>query len=143
MTERTSKRELPQWMADHMRRYVASNGADGHIWNGVPTLLLTTKGRRSGEPIMLPLIYGEHEGRYILVASKGGHPHHPVWYLNLVADPRVDVQVGAEKLRAKARTAAGAERATLWAKMTKIWPAYDEYQAKTKREIPVVVLERV
>jgi deazaflavin-dependent oxidoreductase (nitroreductase family) len=130
-------------MADHMKRYVESNGADGHIWNGVPTLLLTTTGRKSGEPVMLPLIYGEDKRRYVIVASKGGYPTHPAWYFNLVANPRVKLQVGAEKLDAKARTATGAERAELWKKMTKIWPAYDEYQAKTTREIPVVVLERL
>jgi deazaflavin-dependent oxidoreductase (nitroreductase family) len=143
MAERSTQRTLPGWMADHMKRYVESNGADGHIWNGVPTLLLTTTGRKSGEPLMLPLIYGEDKGRYVIVASKGGYPTHPAWYLNLVANPRVKLQVGADKFDAKARTATGAERAELWKKMTKIWPAYDEYQTKTKREIPVVVLERL
>ena len=143
MAERSTQRTLPGWMADHMKRYVESNGADGHIWNGVPTLLLTTTGRKSGEPLMLPLIYGEDKGRYIIVASKGGYPTHPAWYLNLVANPRVKLQVGADKFDAKARTATGTERAELWKKMTKIWPAYDEYQTKTKREIPVVVLERL
>jgi deazaflavin-dependent oxidoreductase (nitroreductase family) len=142
VAERSEKPELPGWIADHMRRYIDSNGADGHIWNGVPTLLLTMKGRRSGEPITLPLIYGEDNGRYLLVASKGGHTNHPVWYLNLVAEPSVKLQVGADKFRARARTSTGAERAALWKKMIKIWPAYDEYQAKTQREIPVVVLER-
>lgn len=140
MAETTS--ELPGWIADHLRRYQASDGADGHLWNGVPCLLLTTTGRKSGAPRTLPLIYGRDGDRYVIVASRGGAPDHPAWYQNLTANPRVKLQVAAEKLAASARTAAGAERARLWAAMTKIWPAYDEYQAKTAREIPVVVLER-
>ena len=133
---------LPDWIADHLRRYRETDGADGHIWRGVPTLLLTTTGRKSGKPQQLPLIYGRDGARYVIVASKGGAPDHPGWYQNLVARPAVELQVAADKFRARARTAEGAERERLWKTMTKIWPAYDEYQAKTKREIPVVVLER-
>lgn len=138
-----SERELPDWMADHMRRYLETDGEDGHIWNGVPTLLLTTLGRRSKVPKMLPLIYGEADGAYVIVGSKGGHAHHPSWYLNLVDDPEVDLQVGAERFKGRARTATGDERVALWKLMTGIFPNYDEYQAKTEREIPIVVLERV
>jgi len=125
-----------------LKRYQATNGADGHIWNGVPTLLLTTQGRKSGEPRTLPLIYGQDGKRYVIVASRGGAPDHPAWYKNLAATPTVEVQVAADKFEARASTAKGEERARLWKLMTQIWPAYDEYQGKTSRQIPVVVLER-
>jgi len=134
---------LPDWIKDHLRRYLETDGADGHIWRGVPTLLLTTKGRKSGDWQTLPLIYGEADDACVLVASKGGHQHHPLWYQNLVAEPEVQVQVGADKFQARARTAQGDERDRLWGIMRNIWPQYDEYQAATEREIPVVVLERV
>ena len=100
-----SARQLPGWIVDHMRKYVETDGQDGHIWNGVPTLLLTTTGRRSKQPLMLPLIYGRDGDRYVIVASKGGDPNHPAWYLNLVAHPQVKLQVGADKFNAKARDA--------------------------------------
>jgi deazaflavin-dependent oxidoreductase (nitroreductase family) len=135
-------RKLPDWMADHMRRYVQSNGQDGHIWNGVPTLLLTTLGRKSGRALMVPLIYGRHGDAYVVVASKGGAAAHPGWYLNLQAESDVEVQVGADVFKARARTASPQERSTLWQQMTSIWPQYDDYQRQTQREIPVVVLER-
>ena len=133
--------KLPDWIADHMRRYLETDGKDGHLWRGLPTLLLTTVGRRSGEPRMLPLIYGREGDSYIIIASKGGAPQHPFWYRNLVDEPRVQIQVEAEKLTAMARTARAEERATLWSKMKEIFAPYDEYQARTEREIPVVVLE--
>jgi proline iminopeptidase len=91
----------------------------------------------------MPLIYGEADGKYIVVASKGGAPTHPGWYLNLVVQPAVEVQVRADRFRATARTATGEERARLWQTMAAIYPPYNAYQAKTQREIPVVVLERV
>ncbi len=131
------------WQEEHARRYIASNGEDGHIWNGVPTLLLTTTGRRSGEPRLTPLIYGKDGDRYLIVASRGGSPRHPQWYRNLVEQPEVQVQVGAERFKARARTANATEKPALWRRMTSIWPGYDEYQTKTSREIPVVILERV
>ncbi|MFI5316554.1 MAG: nitroreductase family deazaflavin-dependent oxidoreductase [Myxococcota bacterium] len=134
---------LPAWIAEHLKKYLASNGADGHLWNGVPTLLLTTVGRKSGESRTLPLIYGKDGARFVIVASRGGAPDHPGWYKNLAATPAVQVQVAADRFKARASTAQGAERAELWKRMAKIWPAYDEYQSKTSREIPVVVLERV
>lgn len=140
--EQSSAPQLPGWIVDHMRKYVETNGKDGHIWNGVPTLLLTTTGRKSGKALMLPLIYGKDGDRYLIVASKGGAPEHPAWYVNLRAQPNVRLQVGAEKFAAKARTATKAERPALWKVMTKIWPAYDDYQTKTTREIPLVILER-
>ena len=133
---------LPAWIAEHLAKYQATNGADGHIWNGVPTLLLTTTGRKSGDARTLPLIYGKDGARFVIVASRGGAPDHPGWYKNLVAQPAARLQVAADKFAARASTAKGAERARLWQLMTGIWPAYDEYQGKTKREIPVVILER-
>jgi deazaflavin-dependent oxidoreductase (nitroreductase family) len=143
--------ELPDWIRDHIRRYLESDGADGHLWDSserggpgpVPTLLLTTTGRKSGTPQLLPLIYGKTPTGYAVVASKGGAPEHPAWYRNLVAQPEVDVQVGADKFAARARTASGAERAALWKQMAALFPPYDAYQRRTEREIPVVVLERV
>ena len=133
--------KLPDWMADHMRRYVETDGKDGHLWRGIPTLLLTTQGRRSGEARMLPLIYGSEGESYVVVASKGGAPAHPFWYRNLVAQPRVQAQVEARKFTATARTAQGEERAALWSKMKDVFGPYEDYQARTEREIPVVVLE--
>ena len=138
-----SEPKLSDWIQDHLDRYLASDGEDGHLWNGMPTLLLTTKGRKSGTPRQLPLIYGEHDGTYIVVASKGGHSHHPSWYLNLDAEPSVELQVGAEKFSAQAHTAKGDERAQLWEVMSKIFPTYNEYQTRAgEREIPVVVCTR-
>lgn len=141
--------DLPKWIADHLQRYLDTDGADGHLWDSapvggpgpIPTLLLTTTGRRSGKPIVMPLIYGEAGGKYVVVASKGGAPTHPGWYLNLAAHRAVEVQILAKRFRATARTASGAERAELWQQMAAIYPPYDDYQAKTDREIPVVVLE--
>ncbi len=142
---------LAKSIQEHMRRYVESDGAEGHMWDStpaggpgpVPTLLLTTTGRKTGGERVLPLIYGEAGGGYVVVASKGGMPTHPAWYLNLCAQADVKVQVAAKKLRAVARTAEGAERASLWQQMAKIYPPYDDYQARTEREIPVVVLDPV
>ena len=125
-----------------MRRYLASGGRDGHIWEGVTTLLLTTKGRRSGEPRTTPLIYGRDGDRYLVVASRGGAPKHPDWYENLVANPEVHVQVMADRFRARARTATATEKPAVWKTMAAIWPPYDEYQQRTTREIPLVIIER-
>lgn len=131
------------WVAQHIRNYVESNGEQGHHWNGVPTLLLTTRGRKSGKWRRTALIYGRDGENYIVVASYGGAPKHPTWYLNLRANPEVRVQVGAEKFPARARTAREDEKPRLWQTMTAIWPAYNDYQARTERKIPVVVLERL
>ncbi|MEV4199490.1 nitroreductase family deazaflavin-dependent oxidoreductase [Micromonospora globbae] len=132
------------WVAEHIHRYVATDGAEGHEWRpGVFTLLLTTRGRRSGALRRTALIYGRDGDDYLVVASQGGAPRHPAWYLNLLADPRAEVQVGAGRFTARARTATPEEKPRMWETMAKIWPAYDDYQARTDREIPVVVLERV
>jgi deazaflavin-dependent oxidoreductase (nitroreductase family) len=129
---------------EHVRQYEETGGEVGHDWkDGVPTLVLTTTGRKTGQERKFALIYQEVDGAYVLVASKGGAPQHPGWYLNLQANPEVKVQVKADKFTAKARTANDEERAKLWPVMAKVWPDYDNYQTKTDREIPVVVLERV
>ncbi len=128
---------------EHVRVYRDTGGREGHEWQGTSTLLLTTTGRKSGEPRSLALIYGESGDDYVIVASKGGAPEHPAWYLNLEAEPEVEVQVMDDVFKARARTATGEERERLWDVMTGEWPAYDEYQTKTDREIPIVVLERV
>jgi deazaflavin-dependent oxidoreductase (nitroreductase family) len=151
MAEATLAKGLPDWMQEHANRYIASGGSDGHIYKmtqpgrpeiSVPSLLLTTTGRKSGDKLIFPLFYGETgNGGYIIVASKGGAPKHPQWYLNLQAHPEVEVQVGTKKMKAKARTVSGAERARLWEEALKFWPPYADYAKKTDREIPVVVLE--
>jgi len=128
---------------EHVERYRETDGEEGHDWNGTSVLILTTTGNRSGKPRSTPLIYGTRGGDYLVVASKGGSPDHPAWYLNLSSDPEVEVQVREDRFRARARTATAQEKPELWSKMTERWPAYDEYQTKTDREIPVVVLERV
>jgi deazaflavin-dependent oxidoreductase (nitroreductase family) len=131
------------WVNRHIRAYVESDGEKGHEWRpGVPTLLVTTTGRRTGTRHRTALIYGRDGSDYVVVGSKGGARKHPAWYLNLCADPQIDVQVGGETFRAVARTAVGDQRARLWAVMKKIWPSYEYYQQKTEREIPVVVLSR-
>ena len=128
---------------EHVRRYQETDGAEGHDWNDTTVLLLTTKGRKSGEPYTTPLIYQPHGDTYVIVASKGGDPDHPDWYKNLRTHPEVEVQVKADKFRAATRTATGEERRELWRLMTATWPDYDEYTKKTDREIPVVVLEPI
>jgi len=127
---------------EHVDRYVATDGDEGHDWQGAQVLILTTKGRASGEQRQAPLIYGEHDGDYVVVASKGGAPDDPAWYKNLASDPHVQVQVLADRFDAVARDATPEERADLWRLMTEKWPAYDDYQQKTERQIPLVVLER-
>jgi deazaflavin-dependent oxidoreductase (nitroreductase family) len=127
---------------EHVDRYRATDGEEGHDWQGTHTLILTTKGRRSGEQRSTPLIYGQHGDDYLVVASQGGSDEHPNWYLNLRENPEVEVQVKGDRFAARARTATPAEKPVLWKIMTEQWPAYDEYQQRSDREIPVVVLER-
>jgi deazaflavin-dependent oxidoreductase (nitroreductase family) len=129
---------------EHVDRYEATDGREGHDWQGgTKTLILTTKGRKSGEPRKAPLIYGEHDGDLLVVASKGGAPEPPAWYVNLQADPEVEVQVKGDKFKARARDATPEEKPELWKIMAAEWPDYDSYQTKTDRQIPVVVLERI
>jgi proline iminopeptidase len=128
---------------EHVERYRETGGEVGHKWKrGSKILLLTTKGRKSGEPRTIPLIYEGDGDRYVIVASKGGAPEHPGWYRNLQKDPNVELQVRDEVFPARARTAEGEERERLWQLVNEQWPDYDSYQTKTDREIPVVVLER-
>ena len=131
------------WVAEHVRRYLETNGAEGHEWNDAPTLVLVTTGRRSGQPRRTALIYGRDGDDLVVVASKGGAARHPSWYTNLEADPRAAVQLGADRYQVLARTANAEERARLWPVMAQIWPDYDEYATRTDREIPVVILQRI
>jgi deazaflavin-dependent oxidoreductase (nitroreductase family) len=130
-----------QWVNDHIQQYVASGGEEGHQWRGTETLLLTTIGRRSGTPRRTALIYREIDGNYVIVASKGGAEKHPLWYLNLAANPEVTIQVKDKEFDATARTVQGDERSRLWDLLAEVWPDYNNYQTKTDRQIPVVVLE--
>ncbi|MFG1615107.1 nitroreductase family deazaflavin-dependent oxidoreductase [Nonomuraea wenchangensis] len=127
---------------EHVRRYQETDGAEGHDWNNTTVLLLTTKGRNSGRPYTTPLIYQRHGDVYLVVASYGGAPEDPQWFKNLRADPEVEVQVKGERFAARARPARPEEKPEMWRVMTATWPQYDEYQQKTDREIPIVVLER-
>ena len=129
--------------AEHVRRYRETGGKVGHDWKkGAKILLLTTKGRKSGEPRTTPLIYEADGERYVIVASRGGAPEDPGWYRNLAKEPEVELQVWDEVFPARARTAEGEERDRLWRLVNEQWPDYDEYAKRTDRTIPVVVLER-
>jgi deazaflavin-dependent oxidoreductase (nitroreductase family) len=153
MTEAKLPPNLPQWMKDHADRYLKSGGTDGHMYTinnpgqpsrTVPSLLLTTAGRKSGDKWMFPLFYGEAGKSYFVIASKGGAPEHPGWYRNMLANPEVDLQVGTKKMKARARTASGGERAKLWKQAVEFFPPYADYEKKAAgREIPVVVLDPV
>ncbi len=127
---------------EHVRRYEETDGEEGHDWQGTTTLILTTTGRRSGEQRPTPLIYQRHGDDYLVVASNGGADEPPAWYRNAAANPEVGVQVKADRFRARARTAGPDEKPDMWRTMTAAWPAYDRYQQRTEREIPIVVLER-
>lgn len=138
---------------DFIQKHIALYKSDpekAHWWDStpgggpgvLPTLLLTTTGRKSREPRDVPLIYGETDGGYVIIASRGGTPTHPVWFLNLEANPECEVQVSTKHMLARARVAEGAEREKLWKQMAGIYPPYDEYQRNAgARTIPVVVLE--
>jgi deazaflavin-dependent oxidoreductase (nitroreductase family) len=127
--------------AEHIRRYQETGGEVGYLWYGVPTLLLTTTGRKSGEQRTSALIYGQEGEDYLIIASMGGAPRHPQWYLNLTACPQAQIQVRAKQVPVVARIAASPdERERLWEIMAGVWPNYDTYQTRTSREIPVVVL---
>ena len=138
------------WIDEHRQLYL-SDGEKGHFWDStvrggpgpIPTLLLYTTGRKSGKTSIMPLIYGEGEGGYAIIASKGGAPAHPDWYFNLQAEPNVQVKLRDETFAARAETVTDERRAKLWDLMAEIWPQYNEYQSKTERQIPVVLLTRV
>ncbi|HET6307175.1 MAG TPA: nitroreductase family deazaflavin-dependent oxidoreductase [Rhodopila sp.] len=153
MTEPKLAPNMPQWMVEHTERYLASGGTEGHMYTISPpggqtvtvaSLLLTTTGRKSGDAYLFPLFYGRAGNSYFIIASKGGAPEHPGWYRNILANPRVSVQVGTEKLQAQARTAAGEEREQLWQQAVAFFPPYADYKVKAgDREIPVVVLDPI
>jgi deazaflavin-dependent oxidoreductase (nitroreductase family) len=129
---------------EHVDRYRATDGEEGHDWvEGSQVLLLTTTGRKSGEERTTPLIYGRSGDDALVVASNGGSPEPPAWFRNLEADPEVVVQIWGDRFRARARTATPEEKPAMWGEMLSHWKHYDEYQRKTDREIPVVVLERI
>jgi deazaflavin-dependent oxidoreductase (nitroreductase family) len=128
--------------SEHVRVYRETGGEPGYRWRGTTILLLTTTGRSSGQERTTPLIFTEDGERWVVVASKGGAPEHPDWYKNLRASPEATIQVKSEVIPVLAETAEGEERVRLWRSMTEVWPAYDDYQAKTDREIPVVILSR-
>ena len=128
---------------EHVDRYVATDGEEGYEWrDGSPILILTTTGRKSGETRSTALIFGRHGDDFLVVGSKGGAPTAPAWYLNLVANPAVHVQVKGDRFAAHARTATAEEKPELWRIVTAVWPAYDQYQQRTDRVIPVVILTR-
>ena len=151
MSEVNIPDSLPGWIKEHINVYL-EDGEAGHYWDAslgggegmLTTLLLTTVGRKSGKKLILPLIYRPTEsGGYCIIASKGGAPAHPAWYLNLDADPKVHIQVANDHYDAVARVAEGDERAELWQLMVDYYAPYTDYQAATDREIPVVVLDPV
>ena len=150
MSSESAVNELPAWIREHLALY-AKDPQKGHDWDStavggpgvLPVLLLTTTGRKSGASRTLPLIYKKVGEGFVIIASKGGAPSHPAWYLNLVADPDCEIQVAHDHFQVKARIAEGGERETLWQQLTEIYPPYDDYQEATPRKIPVVVLDPV
>jgi proline iminopeptidase len=153
MTEASLAPNLPQWMREHTENYLSSGGTEGHMYTinrpgapaiTVPSLLLITTGRKSGQKYIFPLFYGEAGNSYFVIASKGGAPEHPSWYRNIEANPNVEIQVGTAKMAAKARTVTGSEREALWEKAVAFFPPYADYKIKAgEREIPVVMLDPV
>jgi deazaflavin-dependent oxidoreductase (nitroreductase family) len=131
-----------EFVANQVAQYEATGGVEGAELIGKPTVILTTRGRRSGNVRKTPLMRVEHDGTYAVIASLGGAPKHPVWYHNLTASPEVTLQDGANVYQMRAREAQGEEKAQWWARAVEAWPAYNDYQARTEREIPVVILEQ-
>jgi deazaflavin-dependent oxidoreductase (nitroreductase family) len=134
---------MPLYGKEHVERYQATGGEEGYHWeNGTTILLLHTKGRKSGTEYIHPLIYRDFGDDYLIVASKGGAPEPPDWFRNLEAEPETTIQIKDELIPVRARVASAQERPAMWSHMAEAWPDYDDYQQKTDREIPVVVLER-
>lgn len=140
-TNTDNKEDVLGYMKDHIRRYLATNGEDGHIMNGFPCLVITTTGKKSGEKRQAAVIYGKHGNSHVIIASKGGSDTPPAWFINLQANPRAHIQVKDKKMDVKMRVASGSEREQLWKMMVGIFPDYADYQKKTAREIAVVVLD--
>src|SRR5579863_5992028 len=130
------------FVAEQVRLYEETGGREGGTLEGKPVVILTTRGRRTGALRKSPLMRVEHDGRYVVVASMGGAPQHPVWYLNLVADPRVTLQDGDKVMDLRARTATPEEKQQWWPHCVEAWPPYEDYQKKTTRDIPVVLFEK-
>ena len=130
-----------KWVRDQVEAYEASGGTEATTLQGVPVVVVTSVGAKSGKLRKNPVMRVEHDGRYALVASKGGTPENPTWYHNLVAHPTVELQDGPDRREYTVRVAEGAERATWWERAVEVWPAYAEYQQKTERQIPVFVAE--
>ena len=155
MTPAEKLKALQAFVADHLSRYLSTNGEDGYwldasLFGGkgmIPSLLLTTTGRKSGNRITTPMMFmqfgPEEHPAYVVVASKGGAPDAPNWYLNLQANPQVQVQIRANQFSAAARTANAAERAVHWPQLVALFPGFERYQSRTERQIPVVILEAV
>jgi deazaflavin-dependent oxidoreductase (nitroreductase family) len=131
------------WVRNQVELYESTNGAKGTTLRGVPVIIVTTRGVKSGKLRKVPLMRVEHDGTYAAVASQGGAPKHPTWYFNLLADPNIEVRDGAEVRDMTARELKGEEKAAWWKRATSVWPDYDEYQKKTDREIPLFLLEPV
>lgn len=137
----------PDWVEKHIEQY-RRNPEEGHMWDSsvvggpgeVPCLLLTTVGRKSGKPRTTPLIYSFQNGGYCIIASKGGAPEHPSWYLNIQQEPMVTIQVSTHEMKARAEEVLGDKREHLWEAMVEVWPDYEKYQEKTDRKIPVILL---
>ncbi len=136
-----SRANILQFMDGHLQRYLDSDGEDGHMLDGKPCLLMTTRGRTTGEPRQVVMFYGYHYGAYVAIASMGGSDVHPGWYKNLLVNPEAQIQVKGDRMCVRARTAEGEEREILWREMAAMYPSYDDYQAVTERVIPVVILE--
>jgi len=130
------------FIAEQVHQYEASGGREGGTLEGEPCVILTTRGRHTGKLRKTPLMRVEHDGTYAVVASLGGAPKHPVWYLNVVADPAVTLQDGDQVTDRRARVLTGDEKREWWRRAAEVWPPYDEYQTRTDREIPVILLER-
>jgi deazaflavin-dependent oxidoreductase (nitroreductase family) len=150
MTDVIKEASESGWIAEHRKKYL-EDGAAAHLWDStfaggpgpLPTLLLTTQGRKSGTPSLMPLLYGKVAGGYAIIASKGGAPKHPGWYHNLLGQDVVKVKVANDEFSARWREVSGAERTAIWQQMAAMYPPFTDYQAKTDRQIPVIVLERV
>lgn len=130
-----------QWVREQVELYESSGGTQGTELRGLPVVVVTSRGARSGKLRKTPLMRVEHGGAYAAVASRGGAPEHPVWYHNLLADPRVELQDGPVRQDMTAREVTGEEKALWWARAVQAFPDYAQYQRKTDREIPVLVLE--
>ena len=130
-----------KWVRDQVETYEASGGAEATTLRGVPVVVVTSLGARSGRLRKNPVMRVEHDGRFALVASKGGAPSHPTWYHNLVAHPGIELQDGADRRDYTVRVAEGEERAAWWERAVQVWPDYADYQTRTDREIPVFVAE--